>query len=325
MALSPFGDLIEDRVRLRALVDIVLARLGQGAAVSEVERQQVDLKEEAGRRGRGGLLLAGDPHNLAAADSLADEVACMANTPGGGALVVGVEDGTGSLLGAVLDAEWLRHRVWERVEVAPAVEERHVRGARLLVLYVAEAREPVEDTRGQLRWRTGPACTPVDRAEWWLHRHDQAAHDPLAAASTRTPREVTASSLATVRRRVEEAGSYPGAPGDADVLTRIGALRPDGHLTRAAALLLCPSDRTLISVSVLDVEGGDVLAPPPDLGGRSALEQLIFVEERLDAVNSAVAVRSGFAETPVHLLPPAALREAVCNALVHRDCSPLTR
>ena len=75
----------------------------------------------------------------------------------------------------------------------------------------------------------------------------------------------------------------------------------------------------MISVSVLDVEGGDVLAPPPDLTGRSVLEQLILVEERLDAVNSAVAVRSGFSETPVRLLPPAALREAVCNALVHRD------
>lgn len=243
----------------------------------------------------------------------------MANTPGGGALVVGVEDPTGSLLGAVLDADWLRHRLWERVEVAPAVEERHLRGVRLLTLYVAEAREPVEDTRGLLRWRTGGACTPVDRAEWWLHRQDRSAHDPLAAASLRTARDVTASSMATVRLRVEEADSDAALPSDADLLVRLGALRPDGHLTRAAALLLCPSDKTLIRVSVLDVEGGDVVAPPPDFAGRSLLEQLLLVEERLDAVNSAVAIRAGFAETPVRLLPPAALREAVCNALVHRD------
>lgn len=319
MALSPFGDLVEDRAHLRALVDEALTKLASGASIGDIERQQVDFKEEAGRRGRGGVLLAGDQRNLAAADGLADEVACMANTPGGGALVVGVEDSTGSLLGAVLDADWLRHRVWERVEVAPAVEERQVRGVRLLVLYVAEAREPVEDTRGQLRWRTGRSCTPVDRAEWWLQRQDRAAHDPLAAASTRTAKDVSAGALATVRRRVEEADPDTVAATDADLLVRLGALRPDGRLTRAAALLLCPSDHTQISVTVLDVEGGDVIAPPPDFAGRSVLEQLLLVEERLDAVNSAVAVRAGFTELPVRLLPPAAVREAVCNALAHRD------
>jgi ATP-dependent DNA helicase RecG len=34
----------------------------------------------------------------------------MANTPGGGALVVGVAD-DGTVLGTELDADWLRHRI----------------------------------------------------------------------------------------------------------------------------------------------------------------------------------------------------------------------
>lgn len=108
----PDEDLVEDRARLRAEVDAVLDRLASGLLPSAAERGAVDLKEEAGRRGRDGLLLTGEPRNLAAADGLSDEVACMANTPGGGALVVGVEDRTGALLGTALDPEWLRHRIW---------------------------------------------------------------------------------------------------------------------------------------------------------------------------------------------------------------------
>jgi ATP-dependent DNA helicase RecG len=73
-----------------------------------IEREQIDFKEEAGRRGPGGTLTVGDQHNEEAARHLANEVACMANTPGGGAIVVGVEDRNGRLLGAALDAEWLR-------------------------------------------------------------------------------------------------------------------------------------------------------------------------------------------------------------------------
>jgi hypothetical protein len=70
-------------------------------------------------------------------------------------LLVGVEDSTGSLLAAGLDAEWLRHRIYERVDIAPLVEERMVDGVRLLVVFVAESREPIEDSHGKLRWRVG--------------------------------------------------------------------------------------------------------------------------------------------------------------------------
>ena len=111
LPFQPQSDLLEARGALRRIVDMVLDRLASGVLPSEAERQQVDIKEEAGRRGAGGVLLPGLVGNLAAATQLADEVACFANTPGGGALVVGVEDRTGDLLGTALDPEWLRHRI----------------------------------------------------------------------------------------------------------------------------------------------------------------------------------------------------------------------
>ena len=40
---------------------------------------------------------------------LADEVACLANSPGGGALILGVEDGTGVVLGTELSTEFLSY------------------------------------------------------------------------------------------------------------------------------------------------------------------------------------------------------------------------
>lgn len=319
----PGSELVEARARLRRLVDRIVDQLRHGVLPDDAERQHVDCKEEAGRRGAGGVVLAGDPRNLAAADALATEVACFANTPGGGALLVGVDNATGALLGAALDEDWLRHRIYERIEVAPAVEPIVVDGVRLLALYVAEAREPVEDTDGKLRWRTGGHCVAVDRAEWWLHRQNSARHDEMAGITDRTVEDTAPGALLVARAYLRE-GPRSGeddlaTASDVDLLSRLGVRRPDGRLTQAGVLLFCPADRAHVTLTVLDVEGGDVLLAPSDLSGLSLLEQIAAVEARLDAVNTAVTLRNGFAETAVRRLPPPAVREAVLNGVAHRD------
>jgi len=111
---QPGTELIADRASAAAAVTSCLDQLRRGVLPSDAERQRVDVKEEAGRRGAGGRLLPGGRENTKAADQLADEVASMANTPGGGALIVGIEDRTGDLLGTELDAEWLRHQIYRR-------------------------------------------------------------------------------------------------------------------------------------------------------------------------------------------------------------------
>lgn len=323
MPFSSDSDLVETRARLRALVDDVIAKLASGLLPTDVEREHLDIKEEAGRRGSGGLLLPGQARNLAAADQLAHEVTCFANTPGGGVLLVGVEDSTGNLLGAGLDAEWLRHRIYERVDIAPLVEERIVDGVRVIVIFVAESREPVEDADGNLRWRVGRHCVPVDRAEWWLHRQDNAGADPMAAATQRTVVEVAPGAIAAARRYLREAtdAGDSGPPGraDAELLRWLGVLRPDGRLTQAGALTFCQSETTLLSLAVIDVEGGDVLAAAVGLSGLSLLEQVAAVESRLDVLNDSVTIAGAFAETAIRRLPPRAVREAILNGVVHRD------
>lgn len=323
LPFAPHSGLIRARQVLEREVDTALEMLGRGVLPDTAEREHVDFKEEAGRRGRGGVLLAGQAHNLAAAEQLAKEVSCMANTPGGGALIVGVQNSDGALLGAAMDLEWLRQRVYQHVDVAPVVEERHVNGVRLLVLLVAEAREPVEDQDGKLRWRTGGACQPVDRAEWWLHRQKAAGADPMAAVTERTVSDVPDGAVVAARRFLGEDGDDEELPRTtSDLLTWLGVLRPDGHLTQAGALLFCRSDRSYLSLTVVDVEGGDVLAAAVDMKGLSLVEQIVTVEARLDALNTAVTVRGGFAEHPVRRLPVRAVREAILNGVVHRDWMP---
>lgn len=321
LPFQPEADLLETRVTLRRAVDGVLARLAAGVLPEDAERERVDCKEEAGRRGAGGVLLAGQQQNLAAAQQLADEVACFANTPGGGALIVGVDNATGDLLGTALDAEWLRHSIYQRVDVAPSVEERVVEGVRLLVLYVAVAREPVEDTGNRVRWRVGPACVPVDRAEWWRHRQDQAGYDSMATSTGRTVADVSSSAIRVARRYLGDADPSDGLAAESagGLLRRLGVLLQTDRLTQAGALVFCPSDHAHLSLTALDVEGGDVVLAAEDFSGLSLIEQLSAVEERLTALNTSITLRASFAEQTVRRLPAGAVREAILNGLVHRD------
>ena len=165
--MRPTG--LDRRDQLRSAVDAILASERDGAITRTNETASIDFKEEAGRR-NGPNLEPGSTENPHAATKLANEVACMANSPGGGALIYGVEDGTGAVLGTELNIDWLCQRINQAIDVAPDIEERRVGGQRVLILYVAESREPVPDTSGRLRWRVGDSCKPVDRSEWWLHR-----------------------------------------------------------------------------------------------------------------------------------------------------------
>ena len=311
--MRPTG--LDRRDQLRSAVDAILASERDGAITRTNETASIDFKEEAGRR-NGPNLEPGSTENPHAATKLANEVACMANSPGGGALIYGVEDGTGAVLGTELNIDWLCQRINQAIDVAPDIEERRVGGQRVLILYVAESREPVPDTSGRLRWRVGDSCKPVDRSEWWFHREQAREHDSMADRSTLTTDAVTAGAMALVRTDLQADDSETNA----DILRRIAALRSDGHLSQAARLTLTPARATLIDLTVLDVHGGAVtnrIEPTPSL---SLLEQIDDVEQALTALNTYSTQPSDrFALSPQRLVPQTAVREAILNGVIHRD------
>lgn len=311
--MGSFHGALDRRAELQREVARLLAAEVDGSLPVE-ETAAIDFKEEAGRR-RAGVLDPGGSENPEVATKLADEVACLANSPGGGALILGVADKSGEILGTELDIDWLRHRIYRAVDVAPDIQEHRVAGQRVLAIYVAEAREPVEDTSGRLRWRVGSTCSPVDRAEWWQHRSAAQGFDPMAVATSATVGDVSQGAMALVRRHLNADASNP----DVELLRRIGAVRSDGHLSQAASLLLVPAQRSLVELTVLDVHGGSVMSRMQPAQHLSLLEQIDSIENALELVNDIVTRTEGFAAQPVRRVPPAAVREAVLNGLIHRD------
>jgi hypothetical protein len=61
----------------------ILTELANGRAPRDIEKRNVDVKEEPGRRGPGGVVQATGLQNEPAAAYLTGELACLANTPGG--------------------------------------------------------------------------------------------------------------------------------------------------------------------------------------------------------------------------------------------------
>lgn len=315
------SDLMERRAILVARADELLRRIEAGEAITVKESEAIDFKEESGRRGRNGELQPGEPTNNAAAAKLADEVCCLANTPGGGVLILGVEDRTKQVLGTELDSDWLRHQIYSGVDIAPAIEVRHVNGQRILLLLVAESPEPVQDTGDRIRWRVGEHCVPVDRSEWWIRREASGGFDTMARETTATLADVTAGSIAQTRRSVLDDAQNELAQDISDeaLFRSLGALRSTSRLTQAAKLLFCAAGRPLITLTAFDVHGGNVVRSFEGSADKSLLEQLSDAEIWFDGMNRSTVLPEGFTERKIRDIPVRAVREAILNGLIHRD------
>ncbi|MDO8143946.1 ATP-binding protein [Isoptericola sp. 178] len=301
----------------------ILDALDDGRPVDEsVERQVVDLKEEHGRRDKSGAVGPGLANNELAARELAAAAACMANTPGGGALIVGVSD-DGDLIGTELDADWLRHRLWELSSRSLTVDigVRTCRGTRLLVVLAPQALEPIR-VDGRIRWRVGANCVDVDPHTWHAKRmaalHDDWSSDP----STVTADQVRPGAVQQARDMLQ-ASTEPHAAElarqpDLDLLRRLNVVTPDGYLTNAGVIAFVGRGDPCLDYVKREHQGGDSLTRVRRRD-RSLLEELGELLAALEANTPAVHVRRGLVIGQQREIPLRAAREAVVNGVAHRE------
>lgn len=307
-------------------IEEVLGRLASGEPPHAVEAAQVDVKEEPGRRGAGGLVLPGEANNDAAARYLARELACLANTAGGGAVILGVAD-DGARIGTNLDPEWVRHRIWQLTEqkLTVTVREAQLDGSRILVLTTHEAIEPIRYS-GKLTWRVDDNCVEVDATTWHSGKLQRSGVDWSAMPSGHTLGDVSAAAIEIARRYLHAAGDEAAldlaSASDADLLRRLHLVDGEGRLTNAGSLLFIETPGVGIDYIRRDVPGGDSTSRVRS--ARPLLEQVWEVDQASQASNRMVHVPEGFAHGQLRAIPARAAREAIVNGVVHRDwLSPL--
>ncbi|WP_419943975.1 RNA-binding domain-containing protein [Candidatus Poriferisodalis sp.] len=306
---------------LDQMVATALEQLSAGALPPQIESTHIDFKEEPDRRASDGSILDGAQRSEAAASYLAGEMACMANTPGGGAVIVGVAD-DGTLIGTALDAEWLRNRIWQLThqQVTVAAREVDAPECRLLVLSTPGALAPVS-YRGRLKWRVGADCVDVDPVAWQAHALQRLGYDWSAEASSHTLGDVSPLAAEAARTYLREADTAAGRQladaTDREMLTRLGVADADGRLTQAGSLLFVATPCDGIDFIRRSSAGGD--STERIRTSKPLLVQLREVEQAGRLANPVSHVALGFAHRQVRSIPERAFREAIVNGVTHRD------
>ena len=305
--------------REEEIVRVLTALAAGDYRPEDLETTAVDLKEEAGRR-RGSRILPGQPQSEAVARQIAEEAACMANTRGGGALIVGVDDKTGQLIESDTDADWLRRRLYELTErkLNTEIRQVHIAGTRLLVISIPQAVEPVP-FNGRYRHRVGRSCVPVTSTELLQGLFADAAADPSHRRSGHSMPDIAEGAIASLRRRMAVVNRPKASLDLRDLLSRLGLLHDDSDsLNMAGEILLISRDQPSIDYTRRPVPGAKstVRVHEP---GLCLLEELDLVEAEAARNNPVHEVSNGFGVTRIRAIPERSLREAILNGVCHRD------
>jgi ATP-dependent DNA helicase RecG len=298
-----------------------LSRIDRGSNAQKQESDHLDFKEPP--RGGGRRSAADQQRELERL--ILDACLCFANGDGG-VVVLGVADrspGPAALVGTTADGELLKQRIYQRSNPPLLVEarERIHRGVRLLEFHVPRGAEVHADSQGRAPRRLGAECQAMNPAQVQLVRQERTGFDYTAQLLSEDWRAVSGEAVEICRDLL---GALPDRRGELarlatpDLLRALGVADADGKLTRAGQILLSVPDRPWVTYSYRDTPGGE-----PRLVER--MEHPLVVVHQLTL--RLVAARRNL--TPVVLpngqqleiedFPNLAIREALTNALVHRD------
>ena len=330
LALLPckvyIGVVTTGTIRRQAALDAI-ARVLAGEVAEAAESDLVDFKEEVGTVGTGGQRRPIGPRHAPAAEVLAIEVACFANSPSGGVLVVGVDDkssGPAALHDTYLDLGWLRERLWSLTSPRYSVDEIEEvveQGRRLYLINVPPAIEEIR-AGGKLRMRRGKSCQEVSGDDARRLLEERRGFDWTAQPSGLHLSAANPDAFRVARRFYGERRGEPPSS-DRELARRMGVLIDDSQdpeLNRAGAILLAPFEPSMNQLQFLiaDAEGSPssihVLKPAPIL---LVLEEVFDLLDRVAFPVQSTVV--GLTRRELRAVPEPAFREALVNAVMHRD------
>jgi ATP-dependent DNA helicase RecG len=289
-----------------------LDRILAGNTAAAQESETLDFKQESDR---------GDGETFRV---LIDATLCLANNRGG-TVVLGVADkiaGVAALLGTTLDGDAARLKIHSstRPPLLVDVHEEIVQGHRLLLLEVPEGGEIYADTKGRAPRRIGTDCFGMSPEEQQRLREDRSGVDWSAKPVAGTY-DVSATAMAAARRRLD-ASLNPARRAlarlsDEDLLRALGLVTNDGRLLRAG-LVFVGTAGTSATYQYRESPGGEPVVierlSGPLLTVYERVMDLITLRRRL----TPLTLPDG-QQLQVEDFPELAVREALTNALIHRD------
>ena len=300
--------------RIREQVLVALAQVQAGTVTSQLESATLDFKQEG--RSRDDFLR-----------DLAGDAICFANA-GGGALIIGVDDkqgGPAAFLGTDLEPDNVRKRIYELSEppLFVEIEEQKASGVRLLIVFVPQGLEVHTDKKGRAQRRLGKDCVPMGPNDMVRVREERQGFDWSAQPCGRRWNDASPLALQAARQSLanltDERRKYARLSSDRDLLSALGAISEQGELLRAGELLFCEAvPSPALQYHYRQTPGGE-----PRAIERIDTPLVLAFDKVLGMV------RARLNQTPVPLpngqqidivdFPELAIREAIANAIVHRD------
>lgn len=295
-------------------VSSALLRILDGAIASSLESYALDFKEEAVRLSE-------------TEKTLRDAAICFANADGG-TIVLGVNDklsGHAAFVGATLNTQVIQRRIYELSEPSLLVtaDEVSYAGARLVILTVPRSFDIHADNQGRARRRVGDACLPMSPQDQMMLREERRGVDWSAELGVLSLDDIIPDAVVAARRRLRQgvgSGTELAELSDVELLRSLGVVDDQDRILRAGEVLFCNrSDGSpWVTYQHRATPGGEATLVER-LGG-----PLVLVLDEL--IDLAWARRH---ITPLNLpdgsqievadFPQAALREAIANALLHRE------
>ena len=295
-------------------VESAIARIAAGDAASELESETLDFKQDA-RTVKESMAVA------------ADAAICFANAQGG-SIVIGVVDSTAgpdALVGTELDPLTIKQQIYElsRPPLLVDVAEKLVGGARLIVVTVPSGIEIHSDTQGRVKHRVGRACLPMTAQHQTLRQEERSGIDWSAEASRASVTDIDPHAVDEARGRLRllsDERRQLADRSDIELLRGLGAVDGQDRLLRAGEALFCApgENQPWIVYQYRPSPGGEASAVERLCGSlAAALDRLTSLA--WDRRHTTPVTLANGSQIEVPDFPREAVREAVANALLHRE------